>query len=483
MAIVLRTVSWDLEVSEHFVGLYNTKDATADTLTGLLVNTLEDISKGSLNLKNCRARSYEGGANMKGHLTGVQTRVRGIQPKAIFSYCSGHMLNLVLKDAAEKVDVLATAIEFAHALGNFCKDSVKRKLRFQNTPINAELFDELVGEDDETQTTSRRGATIRPLCPTRWVMRQASLDSILCNYERIFTFLDEVPEHSNDAKISAKAAGLLTKAEEFQSFFGLRGLHQLFGSDQPIHKYMQSPHVSVSHVKDLIDMLDTEYALKAGVQPLNLSGDALMDQSVEKVETFYREIVREAEVLDLHPPVLRTSRADRRRIAMEGGNMPTFEAVARITKSWYSDKYIQVYATASKSIRVRYDRTAIAMVSSAEHVLTQPGVNDFMQLENVMTHWGSEDLVINFHDYLLVHPEKLYDPKLEGTSPKSKPFDISKFDGIVSVMRQWPVLRDMYPVMTALVRLLLVIPATSCEAERSFSTLRRLKTYLRSTMA
>ena len=172
------------------------------------------------------------------------------------------------------------------------------------------------------------------------------------------------------------------------------------------------------------------------------------------------EIGREVEVLDLHPPVLRTSRADMRRIAMEGGHMPTFEAVARITKTWYSYKYIQMYATASKLIRARYDRTAIAMVSSAEHVLTQPGVNDSMQLENVMTHWGSEDLggstqtvkenVLNFHDYLLVHPEKLYDRKLEVTSPKSKPFDISKFDGIVSVMRQWPVLRDMYPVMTAL---------------------------------
>ena len=173
------------------------------------------------------------------------------------------MLNLVHKDAAEKEGVFTTAIEFAHALGNFCKDSAKCKLRFQNTPINAELFDEFFAEDDETQTTSRRGATIRPLCPTRWIMMQASLDSILCNYERIVTFLDEVPEHSNDAKIRAKAAGLLTKPEEFQTFFGLRGLHQLFGSAQPIHKYMQSPHVSVSHVKELIDMLDTEYALKA----------------------------------------------------------------------------------------------------------------------------------------------------------------------------------------------------------------------------
>ena len=92
VAIVLRTVSRDLEVSEHFVGIYNTKDATADSLTGLLVNTLEDIFKGTLNLKKCRTQIHDGGADMKGHLSGVQTRFRGIQPKAIFSYCSGACL-------------------------------------------------------------------------------------------------------------------------------------------------------------------------------------------------------------------------------------------------------------------------------------------------------------------------------------------------------------------------------------------------------
>ena len=315
MSIVLRTVSRDLEVSKHFVGLYDTKDATAQTLTELLVNTLGEISKGLLNLENCRAQSYGGGANMKGHLTGVHTRVRGIQPKAVFSYCSGHMLNLVLKDAAEKV------------------------------------FGELV-TDGETQTTSRRGLTIRPLCPTRWVMRQASLDSILCNYERIVTFLDEIPEHSADAMIRTEAAGLLTKAEGFQTLFGLRALHELFASAQPIHKYMQSPQVSVSQVKDLLDMLDMEYALKAGIRPLNVSGeDAIIDKSVQKAEAFYMDCMREAEILDIHLPLLRTSRADRRIARNDSGNMPTAEDVAKITKSWYTDKYIQVYDTASNSIK------------------------------------------------------------------------------------------------------------------------------------
>ena len=44
-----------------------------------------------------------------------------------------------------------------------------------------------------------------------------------------------------------------------------------------------------------------------------------------------------------------------------------------------------------------------------------------------------------------------------------------------------PAMRDMFPHVEALVRLLLVNPASSATAERSFSSLRRLKTYLRST--
>ena len=44
-----------------------------------------------------------------------------------------------------------------------------------------------------------------------------------------------------------------------------------------------------------------------------------------------------------------------------------------------------------------------------------------------------------------------------------------------------PAMREMYPTVEALVRLLLVNPASSATAERSFSSLRRLKSYTRST--
>lgn len=45
-----------------------------------------------------------------------------------------------------------------------------------------------------------------------------------------------------------------------------------------------------------------------------------------------------------------------------------------------------------------------------------------------------------------------------------------------------PEVRRMFPEVERLLRLLLISPASSCEAERSFSALRRMKTWLRSTM-
>ena len=45
-----------------------------------------------------------------------------------------------------------------------------------------------------------------------------------------------------------------------------------------------------------------------------------------------------------------------------------------------------------------------------------------------------------------------------------------------------PDVRALFPLVATLMRLLLVCPVTSCECERRFSTLRRLETWLRSTM-
>lgn len=59
---------------------------------------------------------------------------------------------------------------------------------------------------------------------------------------------------------------------------------------------------------------------------------------------------------------------------------------------------------------------------------------------------------------------------------------MSSFGDVVELLQSDATLSQMLPELTKVVRLILTVPVTTCTAERAFSGLRRLKTYLRSTM-
>ena len=58
-----------------------------------------------------------------------------------------------------------------------------------------------------------------------------------------------------------------------------------------------------------------------------------------------------------------------------------------------------------------------------------------------------------------------------------------KSDSLYDAYRSMvPAVRSLFPQVLILLKLLLVCPVSSCECERSFSALGRLKTWLRATM-
>ena len=61
---------------------------------------------------------------------------------------------------------------------------------------------------------------------------------------------------------------------------------------------------------------------------------------------------------------------------------------------------------------------------------------------------------------------------------KQKSQDECSFD-LIELVRQ----TTLFPAMRQAILIALTLPATSCTVERSFSTLRRVKTWLRSTMS
>lgn len=54
-----------------------------------------------------RGQCYDGANNISGHYTGLQTRVREKEPRAYYTHCVGHNLNLVALDSLMAIPEIA----------------------------------------------------------------------------------------------------------------------------------------------------------------------------------------------------------------------------------------------------------------------------------------------------------------------------------------------------------------------------------------
>ncbi len=72
-SICLRYVDSDLEPREEFIGLYETSSTTGEQISKIVSDVLLRLN---LPLSGLRGQTYDGAANMSGHLSGVQAHIR-----------------------------------------------------------------------------------------------------------------------------------------------------------------------------------------------------------------------------------------------------------------------------------------------------------------------------------------------------------------------------------------------------------------------
>ncbi|GFT63851.1 zinc finger MYM-type protein 1 [Trichonephila clavipes] len=72
-------------------------ETTGEYLTNAILGEQE---KNGLDIENCRGQGYDNGANMVGINSGVKTRILNRNPKALFTPCGCHSLNLSFVEAA-----------------------------------------------------------------------------------------------------------------------------------------------------------------------------------------------------------------------------------------------------------------------------------------------------------------------------------------------------------------------------------------------
>jgi hypothetical protein len=141
--------------------------------------------------------------------------------------------------------------------------------------------------------------------------------------------------------------------------------------------------------------------------------------------------------------------------------------------------YFETIDAALCCLANRFQSKAFKLVCSMESVvvdLINADTNSNVDLQIITDHYGND---VN-GDRLKLHLKMFSDLYRSSDSIQHR---IESINDVVKSLQANEAWMALLPELVNFLRLFLVIPATSCTAERSFSCLRRLKTYLRSTMS
>ena len=99
VVVCLRWVSEGFEIREEFVGLYEIASTGAEIIYAVITDVLIRLN---IPISNARSQCYDGAATMSVAKSGVATRLSAAEPRAVFTHCYGHSLNLSCVDTIKR---------------------------------------------------------------------------------------------------------------------------------------------------------------------------------------------------------------------------------------------------------------------------------------------------------------------------------------------------------------------------------------------
>ena len=130
---------------------------------------------------------------------------------------------------------------------------------------------------------------------------------------------------------------------------------------------------------------------------------------------------------------------------------------------------LKFLTTLTGEIERRFASSSFTFYAKVEGVLGNAAVGKDISVEDI------EEIVQHFKDDL-VESDLLTELKMVKNVYREKSFTYKEFKEKIIIYK------SIFPQTSRLLQLLLVMPATSATAERSFSSLRHVKTYVRTTM-
>lgn len=403
----------------------------------------EDLAKAILHgLEECliethflRGQGYDGAASMSGSFRGTQAIINNKYPKALYVHCVSHSLNLALSNAAEVPSI------------RNCFGIIEKIYAFFNTPKRQLILQKCVSNlaPDEAQKHK-----LKQLCPTRWVQRHDAVLVMVQLLPAVAAALEEIKSWE-DKDSSSNASLLLNSLEHSEFIISLLCSEKLLGYTLVLSKVLQTVNI------DLVSVINLASNVEIAVNQIRENSE----------QEFYKIFKIASSVADSLGVSIALPRITKKQV--NRSNIPADNAEVYYRRSIFIPWLDSFLA----NIRERFCKH--------RHILkgfmcllpsgSLPSEVEKEQFLNIASYY-QEDLDCNKAPSLTPEFELWYQKFKDSNEPLPR----NAIDALNACNK------DIYSNIFILLKTFATLPVSTSTAERSFSTLRRIKTYLRNTM-
>ena len=188
---------------------------------------------------------------------------------------------------------------------------------------------------------------VKPLCPTRWTVRTATLNAVIKNYAVISVELETIGREAY-GEPSRKSCGLLAMIDKFGVYFGLKLSHMIFSVSEQLSMSLQR--------KDI----NAQEAVRAVTQAKSLFRRHTSDSAFND---FFQAILKEADELT-QPPVLPRQRQVPRKI---DGGAPAHQFTT--VEEYFRKQYFEMLDLLSRELDNRFQQPSFKFLQEIECIL------------------------------------------------------------------------------------------------------------------
>lgn len=432
---------------ERFVGYTLAKDLTAKSLADYITLKMSQLQ---LNTDYLVSQCYDGASVMSGCNAGVQKLIQETNPQDV--HCCAHRLNLVLVDVCKNVRAAADFFSKLQTLYVFLSSSKTHELFLSNQ-----------------QASGGREIRLKKLSDTRWSCRIDSITTFLSTYSAIIKTLEDIADGSDRDK-AIQASGIIYGVQSFPFVVALTIYKRIFSVSGNLSDLLQSQSIDLSSAICLIQSsIDTFKDLRCD----------------DRWELIWQEICSFSRHHNIEPnPPSRHCRQKRGPSRLRDfvitsetlGSNDNRDSTQSLSDCYKTSVYFATLDVILVEMNERFNDSTLTILKAVDAL--HPNSNSFLsvpKLEPLIKHYrvclpsddNIENEITTFRNYL------------------RRNMQVSELEGPDSLHRIQQCISQVgaaFPLLSACYQIALTLGTSTASVERSFSSLRRLKTYLRSTM-